>query len=141
MTLDRIMGIVRLGLGFLVAPAIVPAFMAGTFVVATQRAEVDCPALGPRFLCGIVALSYACAVIFGFPWVLWMRRRGELSLSIIMAPILGLALPLLALLSAVGAMVSWSVGGIAALFMAGVILAALCFYVVAVWRPARASLS
>ncbi len=140
MVLNRTMGIVRLGLGFLIAPAILPVFV-GTLVVTTGGADAGCSVLLPNFLCGIVALSYACAVGFGLPWVLWMRRRGELSLRTILAPILGLALPLLVLLSAVTSMVSWSAGGMTALSLPGLILATLCFYLIAVWRPAGAQSS
>ncbi len=80
MVLNRTMGIVRLGLGFLIAPAILPVF-GGTLIVTTGGADVDCPVLLPNFLRGIVALSYACAVVFGLPCVLDAPERRTESLD------------------------------------------------------------
>jgi hypothetical protein len=68
MVSDRAIGIVRLGLGFVIAPAILPAFIISGFVLAAQRAEVDCPVLGP-------ILSALCFYVVA----IWRPAGGENS--------------------------------------------------------------
>jgi hypothetical protein len=129
----------RLVLGFLLAPAILPiCSLVVIFAIASTR-EIDCPAGLGMLVLGILSggtlASYGIAAVVGLPYVLWMENRGELGFWSIMAPIVGLIVPFFVLLFVVAAMACPPLGVLAVVPLPGIILSALCFYLVAVWRP------
>jgi len=130
---------IRMFMGFIVAPALVPIWSISLFAVFIDSREIDCPAGLASFIEGIpaaIVMWYVCIVGLGLPWVLSTRSRGELCLWRMMAPILCLACPLAVLFLVLGAMGGLLIGVIAALWLPVVVLSALCFYFIGVWQPA-----
>lgn len=131
-------GRVRLVLGFLVAPVVAPACCIVLLAVIVIGRQVDCPALLPIIMVAIAHVggvaAYVFAALMGLPYVLLLRKRGELDFWALMAPVLGLILPLFLLLFIIGAMVDTGVGIMMLVPLPGIVLSVVCFYFLAVWK-------
>jgi hypothetical protein len=129
----------RLFWRFLLAPAIVPLTLYGSLHLVTacfrpSLGGINEEALRMFVLTVGVGMVYLCVLCFGLPYVLLILRAGRLSFRTVLLPTL--------MLSWIFAMVVYFslqkdypfAGTVAALCVPGVILAGLCFYVLAVWR-------
>ncbi len=127
----------RLLLGFLIAPAVLPVSNVALTIGMSQVQSVDCPAGLALFIPAVIflgtPLAYVCAGLFWLPYVSILENRGQLGFWTTMVPALALCLASPALLFLPG------MAG-AAFFLVllhslpGIVLFALCFYFIVVWR-------
>lgn len=129
---------IRLFAGCLLAPAIVPAVLAGSLRIITHQGppidDFTRSALTMFVLTVGLGLAYLLALCFCLPCVLSMRRAGWLNFRTVLGPALVLAW-LYALLVYACLQNDYPFAKpVAALSALGVVLACLFFYVIAVWR-------
>ena len=133
----------RVGLAFLLAPlAALSVIWASLYVIAWVGETKPLPAGAAAFSLSLVLLfgapvAYVVAGVAGLPLVLWLQRRGQLRLPLLLAVGAGAG--------AVAFGVCWAViwGGIklpdlpvAVIGAAAGCLAALVFWIIAVRQPA-----
>ncbi len=129
----------RLFLGLVLAPAVVPLVLYISLRLALARLGPDqayFTAAGLHlFVLAIgVGPAYLCALCFGMPYVVLLRRSGRLGFRTLMLPTL--------MLSWIYSVVVYTslqhdypfAGTVAAFCVPGVLLAGLFFYLIAVWR-------
>ena len=129
----------RLRLGFLLAPALVPVSTVALIIGISQIVSMDCPIGLGVFMIAVVylgtPLSYVGAVLFWLPYVSLMENGGQLGFRTIMVPPLALCLASPTLLFLLGMI--WPGFVLILLFsLPGLVLFALCFYFIVVWRSA-----
>jgi len=138
---------VRLFLGFLLAPAIVPVsiWLAAGKVLADFEsrpgAHVNAPAMVVLFviLFGVgFVMVYFGTLCLGLPYVIRLIQKGQLSFRNIMVVVLPLSLVYAGIVYvALSPMIprdplAWFV---AMCSIPAVIMSGLCFYLISVWRP------
>jgi len=134
--------VIRLFLGFLLAPAVVPFCLCLSLDFVTwqltsspgvQINDVGMLMLGMFALTVGMGLAYFGALCFGLPYVLIMLHRGRLNFRDVMAPTSALSLVYCGIVYA--SLINYSFAGIiAALSVPAVILSGLSFYFISVWR-------
>jgi hypothetical protein len=135
---------VRLWLGFLVAPAVVPvaSVLAGLGAVRlrlTAGQDVGQFILGFLLFFAIrveLPLAYGCALLFGGPYVLRLYGKGTLDFWTLMTPVVVVACSLVVVLCIATPRLRYH----AALAAVGIEAAGLAFYFLAVWRNPRCRL-
>ena len=123
-------GYKRLLLGLLIAPAFFPIYLCVIpcfdFYVIRGEALILHVAIA-------AAIAYAVSVIFGLPYSLLMQRRGWLNYGTIIVPTLALTATVMILERAL----PYETLNYAVMAMStapGVLLAGICFYLLAVWQ-------
>ena len=134
---------IRLFLGFLLAPALVPFCMCLSLDLATwqltsspgvQVNDVGMVMLGMFVLNVGMGLPYFGALCFGLPYVLFMLHRDRLNFRAVMVPTLVLSLVYCGIVY-VSLINNYSFAGmVAALSVPVVILSGLSFYFISVWK-------
>jgi H+/gluconate symporter-like permease len=132
----------RLALGFLLAPAVAPiSAMLITYAV-TKEHSGDCLFGGITLVMTFFGfpLSYFSALVLGFPYVCVMHKKEHLNFWTIMAGGLALWAGLCAFMYVAPSkdlrVLRYA---IAPLSLVGILLEAVFFYCVALWRPNRLS--
>lgn len=129
----------RLFLGFLLAPAVVPLTLQVSLRIAVACfrpavSDIAADALDVFVLTFGVGMVYLCVLCFGVPYVLLVRQAGRLTFRAVLLPTLLLAWVYSVVLYASLQRDYPFAGAVAVLNVPGVILAGLCFFVLGVWR-------
>ncbi|MCU0917500.1 MAG: hypothetical protein MUC88_23480 [Planctomycetes bacterium] len=129
----------RLFLGFLVAPAVVPLTLHVALSVTIAGLGLDLTAQTTRSLRVFeltfgVGMVYLCMFCFGLPYIVLLAKADRLNVRTIMIPALILSWVYSVLVYAVLQQDFSFAGTVAAACVPGVLLAGLCFYFLAVWR-------
>lgn len=134
---------IRLFLGFLLAPTVVPLCLCLSLDIVTQRLtsspgvqvnDVGMVVLGLFVLNIGFGLAYFGALCFGLPYVLVMLDRGRLNFRAVMTPTLVLSLVYCGVVY-LSLKNHYSFAEvIAAISVPAVILSGLSFYFISVWR-------
>ena len=135
--------VIRLFLGFLLAPAVVPVCLCLSLDFVTwqltsspgvQVNNVGMVMLGMFALNVGMGLAYFGALCFGLPYVLFMLHRSRLNFRAVMAPTAALSLLYCGVVYA-SLINHYSFADVvAALSVPAVILSGLSFYFISVWR-------
>jgi len=165
MTAGKQANTVRLVLGFLIAPAVVPIAGAAVLLGCLSLRSASGVDMNPLVLLmglpGVTGItlvaSYAGAICFGVPYVLYLRKESDLNFHSVMAPpaLVAVVLGLFAGVSLPFVLYpgdsSWVWAMLLGMYVAiaaapgavGVLAGGLCFYFIALWRspvgPARQS--
>jgi len=127
---------IRLLLGFVLSPAVVPAasvLCGWGFVRHYVGTGADVDSLAPfvRFSFRIeLPAAYFLTVLFAVPYVLSMRERGVLNFWTLMTPLTVVASSIIVLICIAVPSFKYHAAGAAV----GVIAAGLCFHLLSVWR-------
>ncbi|MBN2130354.1 MAG: hypothetical protein JW741_12700 [Sedimentisphaerales bacterium] len=127
---------IRLLLGFVLAPAVVPvaSILCGWGFVrhyAGSGADVDSLAPFVRFSFRIeLPAAYFLTVLSAVPYVLSMRERGALNFWTMLTPLTVVACSLVILVCIAAPSFKYH----AATAAVGIMAAGLCFYLLSVWR-------
>lgn len=134
---------IRLFLGFLIAPTVVPLCLCLSLDIVTwcltsspgvQVNDVGM-AMFALFVLNVgLGLAYLGALCFGLPYVLFMLDRDRLNFRAVMAPTLVLSLVYCGVVYASLRDYYSFAEAVAALSVPAVILSGLSFYLIGVWR-------
>ena len=130
---------IRLFLGFLLAPAVVPLTLHAALSIIITRLGLNLTDLRAESLRLFeltfgVGMVYLCVLCFGLPYVLFMLRAGRLDFRAILLPTLVAAWVYAVVVYASLHRDFSFAGTVATACVPGVLLAGLCFYLLAVWH-------
>ena len=131
---------IRLFLGFLLAPAIVPIWMGFSLdgiiaYIGIEPSDLAYLILGMSILVGDTGLAYLGGLIFGLPYVIYMLRQGQMNFRTLMAATLVMSL-MYSVIEYISLNPQYQLIAkpMAILSVPAVILSGLCFYFISFWR-------